>query len=145
MKQWCGGRRCPQTPHSAIPTVSCQLQGQGLYGEDSSAIATYSVFGDVSNASEWSSHGEGIVYFTVIIKVHILNGDINTVLTYDQIIQLKWTLPPGLHTVTVQSFPSVSTGWLRSWAHTNERQSWVKQTTYFVLTKGPVSHINIIK
>lgn len=50
------------------------------------------------------------VYFTVIIKVHILNGDINTVLTYDQIIQLKWTFPPGLHTVTVQSFPSVTTG-----------------------------------
>lgn len=32
------------------------------------------------------------VYFTVIIKVHIFNnGDINTVLTYDQIVQLHLT------------------------------------------------------
>lgn len=47
------------------------------------------------------------MYFTVIIKVHIFNnGDINTVLTYDQTIQLQLTLPPGLHTAIGQSFPS---------------------------------------
>lgn len=51
------------------------------------------------------------MYFTVIIKVHTFNnGHINTGLTYDQIVQLKLTFPPGLHTKTVQSFPSVTTG-----------------------------------
>lgn len=76
------------------------------------------------------------MYFTVIIKVRTFNnGDINTVLTYDQIIQLKLTFPPGLHTITVQSFPSVTTGRLRSQAQTNDGQSWVKETTHFELTK----------
>lgn len=51
------------------------------------------------------------MYFTAIIKVHIVNnGDINTVLTHGQTVQLRWTLPSGLHTVTVRSFPSVATG-----------------------------------